>query len=66
MKYVEYGEDSQGNWKVVEFGEDYKRTTLIERFDVVAASDVAAVNKKLYVDKKEGFIGISMKSSDYV
>ena len=51
---------------ISEFESEHKRRTLIETFDVVAASDVAAVNKKLYVDKKEGFIGTTIRNADYV
>ena len=51
---------------ISEFGSEHKRRTLIETFDIVAASDVAAVNKKLYVDKKEGFIGTTIRDADYV
>lgn len=46
------------------YGEDYPRRTVIRNFDNIEAATVAEANEKLYFDKKEGFIGTTLKGED--
>ena len=48
------------------YSELYPRKTKVVTFDKVKASNVAISNKKLYVNKAEGFIGHSIKDGDFV
>tara|TARA_Y100000768_G_scaffold68316_1_gene47888 strand:- start:2192 stop:4729 length:2538 start_codon:yes stop_codon:yes gene_type:complete len=48
------------------YSELYSRKTKIATFDKVKASNVAISNKKLYVNKAEGFIGYNIKDGDFV
>ena len=48
------------------YGADYKRLTEIKSFDTISAVTVAVANQKLYVNKKEGFIGTNLKKDDDV
>ena len=48
------------------FGEGKERKTEIKIFDNISAKKVIVANKKLYVDKAEGFIGYSLKKADYI
>jgi topoisomerase-4 subunit A len=48
------------------FGEGKERRTEIKVFDNINASKVIIANKKLYVDKEEGFVGYNLKKADYV
>ncbi len=48
------------------FGEGKERKTEIKIFDTIAASKVIIANEKLYVDKKEGFIGFKLRKAEYV
>ena len=48
------------------YGRHYKRKTEITTFDKVKATNVAITNKKLYINKAEGFIGYSIKDGEYV
>ncbi|MFK8037810.1 MAG: DNA gyrase/topoisomerase IV subunit A [Crocinitomicaceae bacterium] len=50
----------------VQFGEGKERKTEIRTFDNIAARKVIVANKKLYVNKEEGFIGYNLKKDDYV
>ncbi|MEA1886238.1 MAG: DNA gyrase/topoisomerase IV subunit A [Bacteroidota bacterium] len=43
-----------------------ERKTEIKSFDQIEATKVAANNAKLYYNKKEGFIGTSLKKDEYV
>ena len=44
----------------------YNRKTSIATFDKVKASNVAITNKKLYVNKDEGFIGFNIKGGEFI
>ena len=44
----------------------YSRKSEIITFDKVKATNVAISNKKLYVNKKEGFIGYNIKGGEYI
>ena len=48
------------------YGEGRERKTEIRIFDDIEASKVIIRNTKLYVNRKEGFIGTSLKKDDYV
>lgn len=43
-----------------------ERKTELRFFDVIEATKVVASNQKLYVDRKEGFIGTGLKKDEFV
>lgn len=49
-----------------DFGKQYPRRTMIRSFDDIEAAKVAVKSEKLYVDRKEGFIGTGLKKAEYV
>ncbi|WP_028375234.1 DNA gyrase/topoisomerase IV subunit A [Leeuwenhoekiella sp. MAR_2009_132] len=49
-----------------EYGAGKERKTVIRLFDDIEASKVIIRNTKLYVNRKEGFIGTSLKKDEYV
>jgi len=48
------------------YGKGKERQTEIRIFDDIVASKVAMNNAKLYVNRKEGFIGTSLKKDEFV
>ncbi|NNE26050.1 MAG: DNA gyrase/topoisomerase IV subunit A [Saprospiraceae bacterium] len=48
------------------YGKGRERKTQITEFDTIKATRVVANNAKLYVNRKEGFIGYGMKKDEYV
>ncbi|MDE5744703.1 MAG: DNA gyrase/topoisomerase IV subunit A [Paramuribaculum sp.] len=46
------------------YGAEYPRTTQLRNFETIAAARVAEANQKLYVNKKEGFVGTGLKGED--
>jgi topoisomerase-4 subunit A len=48
------------------YGKGRERKTEIRNFDVIEATKVVAANEKLYVDRKEGFVGTSLKKDEFV
>jgi topoisomerase-4 subunit A len=48
------------------YGEGRERKTEIKSFDNIVAATVAVANQKLYVNKKEGFVGTALKKDDEV
>ena len=48
------------------YGKQWERRTEIRNFDTIVATKVVAINTKLYVDRKEGFIGTSLKKDEFV
>lgn len=48
------------------YGVGRKRKTELRSFDVIEATKVVAANEKLYVNRKEGFIGTSLKKDEFV
>ncbi len=48
------------------YGKGKNRKTEIRSFDIIEAAQVVANNEKLYVDRKEGFIGYGLKKDEYV
>jgi topoisomerase-4 subunit A len=43
-----------------------RRTKIVGSFDTIIASEVAANNAKLYVNRKEGFMGTALKKEEFV
>ena len=58
IKYFEYLKK--------EYGSERKRKTKVQEFDDVDKKDISIKNQKLYVNKKDGFIGTGMKKDDYL
>jgi topoisomerase IV subunit A len=48
------------------YGKGRNRKTEIRNFDTIVATKVVATNQKLYVDRKEGFFGTSLKKDEFV
>ncbi|MCB0641396.1 MAG: DNA gyrase/topoisomerase IV subunit A, partial [Phaeodactylibacter sp.] len=48
------------------YGKGRERKTIISTFERVMATEVAANNAKLYVNRKEGFIGHGLKKEEFV
>ncbi len=48
------------------YGKGRERKTEIRNFDTIEATAVAAANQKLYVNRKEGFAGTSLRKDDFV
>jgi topoisomerase-4 subunit A len=48
------------------YGADKGRKTEIRNFDNIEATMVVVSNKKLYVDREEGFAGTALKKAEYV
>ena len=48
------------------YGAGRERKTEIRTFDTIVATKVAVANRKLYVDKTEGFAGWSLRNNEFV
>ncbi len=48
------------------YGKGHERKTELTTFDTIHATRVIANNAKLYVDRKEGFIGFGLKKDEFV
>ncbi|MEO1051833.1 MAG: DNA gyrase/topoisomerase IV subunit A [Bacteroidota bacterium] len=48
------------------YGKGKERKTIIKSFDSIAATVVAANNQKLYVNRKEGFVGYGLKKDEFI
>ncbi len=48
------------------YGKGRERRTEIRNFDTIVATKVVAANQKLYVNRKEGFFGTSLKKDELV
>lgn len=48
------------------YGKGRERKTEIKSFDNIVAATVAVANQKLYVDRKEGFVGMALKRDEGV
>lgn len=48
------------------YGKGQERKTEIKHFDTIEAATVAIANEKLYVNRKEGFVGIDLKKDELV
>jgi len=51
---------------IKKYGDTHERKTTIQEFDSISAKSVVIANKKLYINKKEGFIGTKLKSDEFV
>ena len=49
-----------------DYGKNYERKTEIKTFDKIIASKVAIANKKLFVNRVDGFVGTSLKKDEFV
>lgn len=48
------------------YGKGRERKTEIRNFENIVATKVVVKNEKLYIDRKEGFMGLSLKKAEYV
>ncbi len=48
------------------YGQHYPRKTAIRGFDNIQAAAVAEANEKLYINRKEGFVGTSLKKDEFI
>lgn len=48
------------------YGPGRERKTEIRPFDTIVATKVAVANKKLYIDREEGFMGWSLRNNEFV
>ena len=48
------------------YGKSHPRLTEVRNFDTIEATKVAEANEKLYINRAEGFIGMSLKKDEYV
>ena len=48
------------------YGKGRERKTVITNFQEISVKQVAVANQKLYVDRKNGFIGTSLKKEEFV
>ncbi|MCD7916142.1 MAG: DNA gyrase/topoisomerase IV subunit A [Tannerellaceae bacterium] len=48
------------------YGASYPRQTEIRNFDTIEATKVVEANEKLYINRAEGFIGMSLKKDEYI
>lgn len=48
------------------YGAPYERKTVVRGFDTIKAVSVAEANKKLYINRSEGFIGTSLTKDEYI
>ena len=48
------------------YGAGRERRTELRTFDTIVAAKVAVANKKLYLDREEGFMGWSLRNNEFV
>ncbi len=48
------------------YGKGKERKTELKTFDTIQANKVAIANAKLYVNRKDGFVGIGLKKDEFV
>lgn len=48
------------------YGKGRERKTELRNFDTIAVAQVAQANQKLYVNRKDGFMGYGLKKDEYV
>jgi len=48
------------------YGKNYPRLTEIRNFDTIEATKVVEANEKLYINRAEGFVGMSLKKDEYI
>lgn len=49
-----------------DYGDKFPRRTEIQSFDVIQVAKVVMKNEKLYVNRKDGFIGTGLKKDEFV
>ncbi len=57
------------NWFAMlkeKYGKAYPRMTEIRSFDTIEATKVVEANEKLYINRAEGFIGMSLKKDEFI
>ena len=57
------------NWFTMlkeKYGKNYPRMTEVRNFDTIEATKVVEANEKLYINRAEGFMGLSLKKDEYV
>ncbi|MDR1403295.1 MAG: DNA gyrase/topoisomerase IV subunit A [Tannerellaceae bacterium] len=57
------------NWFLMlkeKYGAAYPRRTEIRSFDTIEAVKVVEANEKLYINRQEGFIGMSLKKDEFI
>ncbi len=62
---VDYAIDYYQNIKK-KFGTGKERKTELRQFDTIEATRVVVSNRKLYVDREEGFVGYGLKKAEFV
>ena len=48
------------------YGKNRERQTELRNFDTIQIQQVAVANEKLYVNRKDGFIGFGLKKDEYI
>ena len=48
------------------YGKDHPRLTEIKSFETIEATKVVEANEKLYINRREGFIGTGLKKDEFV
>ncbi|MEG1749868.1 MAG: DNA gyrase/topoisomerase IV subunit A, partial [Tannerellaceae bacterium] len=48
------------------YGKSYLRQTVIRNFDTIEATKVVEANEKLYINRTEGFLGMSLKKDEFI
>ncbi len=48
------------------YGKNYPRMTEVRNFDTIEATKVVEANEKLYINRAEGFLGMSLKKDEFV
>ncbi len=57
------------NWFIQlkkKYGAAYPRMTEIRNFDTIEAAKVVEANEKLYINRAEGFVGMSLKKDEFI
>lgn len=48
------------------YGKNYPRMTEVRGFDTIEATKVVEANEKLYINRLDGFVGMSLKKDEYI
>ena len=48
------------------YGSEFERKTTIQEFDSISAKSVVIANKKLFINRLEGFIGTKLKTDEFI
>ncbi|MDR4497204.1 MAG: DNA gyrase/topoisomerase IV subunit A [Candidatus Scalindua sp.] len=51
---------------IKKYGKGRERKTAIRNFDTIQISQVAVANQKLYMNRRDGFIGYGLKKEEYI